>query len=180
MTTHTDYSENVLPRLKRNYLRKCQEAEVRSTSTPASPADTEAFQEYKAAIQLNSQSPISPTDGQAMTSPHSAKPNPGIGARPAIITAPQPLRPLDRRPSVGATSNHARSPSTSTSTTLQDLAHQGALLFFGGSPKSDVMSTRKEAAQPADDFSRQGREYEGLGWSLRQCTEKCESETGSG
>ena len=31
VTAHTEYSENVLPRLKRNYLRKCQEAEVRSS-----------------------------------------------------------------------------------------------------------------------------------------------------
>lgn len=43
MTAHTEYSENVLPRLKRNYLRKCQEVEVRRpypTSASASHLDT--------------------------------------------------------------------------------------------------------------------------------------------
>ena len=30
VTAHTDYAENVLPRLKRAYIRKCQEAEVSS------------------------------------------------------------------------------------------------------------------------------------------------------
>ncbi|KAI0733987.1 RhoGAP-domain-containing protein [Fomitopsis betulina] len=158
VTAHTEYSENVLPRLKRNYLRKCQEVE-----------------EYKAAIQLNTQFPPSPTDGQTVTSPHSAKPNPGLGARPAIITAPQPLRPLDRRPSVGATSNHARSPSTTTSTTLQDLAHQGKkqlnqLITFldkGGNMKdlsgrSDNALRSVRAKREADEADKEYRK--GVHW----------------
>ncbi len=29
INAHTDYAENVLPRLKRTYLKKCQEVEVR-------------------------------------------------------------------------------------------------------------------------------------------------------
>ena len=30
ITAHSEYAENTLPRLKRNYLKKCQEVEVRS------------------------------------------------------------------------------------------------------------------------------------------------------
>ncbi|KZT65545.1 RhoGAP-domain-containing protein [Daedalea quercina L-15889] len=156
VNTHTDYSENVLPRLKRTYLRKCQEAE-----------------EYKAAIQLNNQPPMSPSDGQFTTA--GAKPNPGLSARPAIITAPQPLRPLDRRPSVGAVSNHARSPSTSTSTALQDLAHQGkrqlnqlmTLLDKGGNMKdlagrSDNALKSVRAKREADEADKEYRK--GVHW----------------
>lgn len=43
-----------------------------------------------------------------------------------MVTAPQPLRPLDRRPSGSVAPVRARSPSTSTA--LQDLAHQGTTL----------------------------------------------------
>ncbi|KAH9836530.1 RhoGAP-domain-containing protein, partial [Rhodofomes roseus] len=153
VTAHTDYSENVLPRLKRNYLRKCQEAE------------------------LNTQSPLSPTEGHFAVPPHSAgvKPNPGLSARPAIITAPQPLRPLDRRPSVGGTSNHVRSPSTSTSSALQDLAHQGKkqlnqLMTFldkGGNMKdlagrSDNALKSVRAKRDADEADREYRK--GVHW----------------
>ena len=45
------------------------------------------------------------------------------GARP-VVTGPQPLRPLDRRPSQHAR-NRSPSAAASTSTALQDLAHQG-------------------------------------------------------
>ncbi len=30
ITAHNEYAENTLPRLKRNYLKKCQEVEVRA------------------------------------------------------------------------------------------------------------------------------------------------------
>ena len=30
ITAHADFAENTLPRLKRAYLKKCQEAEVRT------------------------------------------------------------------------------------------------------------------------------------------------------
>ncbi|KAH9919137.1 uncharacterized protein B0H18DRAFT_882164 [Fomitopsis serialis] len=160
VAAHTDYSENVLPRYKRNYLRKCQEAE-----------------EYKAAITLNTQSPLSPNEGHFALPPQSAggKPNPGLSARPAIITAPQPLRPLDRRPSVGGTSNHVRSPSTSTSSALQDLAHQGKkqlnqLMTFldkGGNMKdlagrSDNALRSVRAKREADEADKEYRK--GVHW----------------
>ncbi|OSD05850.1 RhoGAP-domain-containing protein [Trametes coccinea BRFM310] len=107
ITAHADFAENVLPRLKRNYLKKCQEAE-----------------EYKSAAAAPL-SPTSPPDNHhhmpPLSKPHSQGAN---GARP-VVTAPQPLRPLDRRPSTSAHAHRNRSPSASTSTALQDLAHQG-------------------------------------------------------
>ncbi|CDO72738.1 hypothetical protein BN946_scf184990.g21 [Trametes cinnabarina] len=108
ITAHADFAENVLPRLKRNYLKKCQEAE-----------------EYKAAATAPL-SPTSPPDNHhhhmpPLSKPHSQGAN---GTRP-VVTAPQPLRPLDRRPSTSAHAHRNRSPSASTSTALQDLAHQG-------------------------------------------------------
>ena len=45
------------------------------------------------------------------------------GTRP-VVTGPQPLRPLDRRPSQHQR-NRSPSAAASTSTALQDLAHQG-------------------------------------------------------
>lgn len=77
------------------------------------------LQDYKAAAAAIP--PLSPT---ATPEPHGTfsapKSNPNASARP-IVTAPQPLRPLDRRPSLGAPSSHARSPSAGTG--LQDQAH---------------------------------------------------------
>ena len=32
MTAHADYADNVLPRLKRAYIKKCQETEVRTVT----------------------------------------------------------------------------------------------------------------------------------------------------
>ncbi|KAI0651503.1 hypothetical protein C8Q79DRAFT_39833 [Trametes meyenii] len=106
MTAHTEFAENDLPRLKRTYLKKCQEVE-----------------EYRNAAAAAPLSPTSPPDNQMppLSKPQSQGAN---GARP-VVTAPQPLRPLDRRPSSSAHASRNRSPSASTSTALQDLAHQG-------------------------------------------------------
>ncbi|EIN13461.1 RhoGAP-domain-containing protein [Punctularia strigosozonata HHB-11173 SS5] len=117
LTAYTDYAENTLPKLKRVYLKKCQDVE-----------------DYKTAASATS--PI-PTSNVALNSPEfSALPsnvrtrasvdNPG---RPTV-TAPQPLRPLDRRPS-GSTGpiSRNRSPSTSTGTALSDLAQHGKKQF---------------------------------------------------
>ncbi|KAI0963113.1 hypothetical protein AcW1_000286 [Taiwanofungus camphoratus] len=103
ISTHADYAENTLPKLKRSYLKKCQETE-----------------DFKAAAAIPLTSPTFPPEHQY--SAPAPKPNPNVSNRP-IVTAPQPLRPLDRRPSTSAASARARSPSTSTA--LQDLAHQG-------------------------------------------------------
>ncbi|KAI0735515.1 hypothetical protein C8Q76DRAFT_611686 [Earliella scabrosa] len=108
VTAHSDYADNVLPRLKRTYLKKCQEAEEYKSAAAA-------------AANANATSPTSPQETvNPLHKPHS---NGANGTRP-VVTGPQPLRPLDRRPSQSAHRN--RSPSASaTSTALQDLAHQG-------------------------------------------------------
>ncbi|KAI8983411.1 hypothetical protein BD414DRAFT_81407 [Trametes punicea] len=156
ITAHADYAENVLPRLKRNYLKKCQEAEeYRSAAaaplSPASPPDN-----------LNHPHHMPP-----LNKPHSHGAN---GARP-VVTAPQPLRPLDRRPSTSAQAHRNRSPSASTSTALQDLAHQGKkqlnqLMTFldkggnvrdGGRSDNALRSVRaKREAEEADKEYRKG------------------------
>ena len=93
-------------------------------SLPLTPARA-PVQEYKSAAAAAPLSPTSshdPTLAPALSKPLSQGAN---GARP-VVTGPQPLRPLDRRPSQHTRN---RSPSaaasTSTSTALQDLAHQG-------------------------------------------------------
>ncbi|KAI0768636.1 hypothetical protein BD413DRAFT_563758 [Trametes elegans] len=153
ITAHADFAENQLPRLKRNYLKKCQEAEEYRTAaaaplSPTSPPD--------------SQQPLPP-----QSKPHTQS---GNGTRP-VVTAPQPLRPLDRRPSSSAHSNRNRSPSASTSTALQDLAHQGKrqlnqLMTFldkgervrdGGRSDNALRSVRaKREAEEADKEYRKG------------------------
>ncbi|CCM00351.1 uncharacterized protein FIBRA_02381 [Fibroporia radiculosa] len=154
VNTHTDYSENVLPRLKRNYLKKCQDAEDYRTAA-AAVASQQATGSFD------------PTTGSS-----AIKPNPNISARP-IVTAPQPLRPLDRRPSVGAPSSHARSPSTSTA--LQDAFHQGkkglnqliTLLDKGGNMKdlsgrSDNALRSVRAKREAEESDKEYRK--GVHW----------------
>ncbi|KAH9853026.1 RhoGAP-domain-containing protein [Lenzites betulinus] len=150
---HVEYGENVLPRLKRTYLKKCQEAD-----------------EYKAAAAAPL-SPTTPPDNFSNLPPLMKPPSQGAnGARP-VVTAPQPLRPLERRPSAGAhAANRARSPPASTSTAFQDLAHQGKkqlnqLMTFldkggntgGGRSENALKSVRaKREADEADKEYRKG------------------------
>lgn len=80
--------------------------------------------DYKAAAAAVPVPLMSPTiSNESHGSHHVSKPITSIAARP-VVTAPQPLRPLDRRPSLGAPATHARSPSAGTG--LQDQA-QGAV-----------------------------------------------------
>ncbi|KAI5124481.1 hypothetical protein M0805_008363 [Coniferiporia weirii] len=96
---HQDYAENVLPRLKRAYFKKCQEVEDNKASAfpPSMPAGMDA--------------PVilAPTRSNPNTSP--------------VVTNPQPLRPLARRASGHHPQSRNRSPSASNP--LHDLAHQG-------------------------------------------------------
>ncbi|RPD58368.1 RhoGAP-domain-containing protein [Lentinus tigrinus ALCF2SS1-6] len=152
ITAHAEYAENVLPRLKRTYIKKCQEVE-----------------EYKSAA-ASAIAPISPTSPQ---DPHTAVPlskplsQLANGARP-VVTGPQPLRPLDRRPSQGGHRN--RSPSASaTSTALQDLAHQGKrqlnqLMTFldRDGTRSDNALRQVRAKREADEADKEYRK--GVHW----------------
>ncbi|OCH92733.1 RhoGAP-domain-containing protein [Obba rivulosa] len=103
ISAHTEYAENTLPRLKRNYLKKCQEVEdykaAAAAAGPLSPTSTPEQFNFNVTPRTSQSGPTRPT-----------------------VTSPQPLRPLDRRPSQHAGPRN-RSPSTSTA--LQDLAHQG-------------------------------------------------------
>jgi hypothetical protein len=104
---------------------------------------------------------------------HNSKSNPSIPSRPTV-TAPQPLRALDRRPSGSHHTTRNRSPSSSTA--FSDLAHQGkkqlnqliGFLDKGGSAK-DGLGNRENAAlrtvrakRDADEADRDYRK--GVHW----------------
>ncbi|GJE85925.1 RhoGAP-domain-containing protein [Phanerochaete sordida] len=103
ISAHADYAENVFPKLKRSYMKKSQDVE-----------------EFKAAAANGA--PLSPTAVHEINPFVLPKPDKGSGK--PVVTAPQPLRPLDRRPSTHQNAP-ARNRSPSTSTALSDLAHQG-------------------------------------------------------
>ncbi|KIJ68806.1 hypothetical protein HYDPIDRAFT_107059 [Hydnomerulius pinastri MD-312] len=103
---YTDYAENALPKLKRNYLKKCQEVEDHRAAAAAP-------------TQSTSNTPYGEQGGTAVTNSRS---NPSLPTKP-VVTAPQPLRPLDRRPSGTMPATRNRSPSTSG--TFSDFAHHG-------------------------------------------------------
>ncbi|EMD41588.1 hypothetical protein CERSUDRAFT_110164 [Gelatoporia subvermispora B] len=149
ISAHTDYAENTLPRLKRNYLKKCQEVE-----------------DYRAAAAAASAGPLSPTSTPEQLNWGAAPRTSQSGPTRPIVTAPQPLRPLDRRPSQHAAPRN-RSPSTSTA--LQDLAHQGkrqlnqlkTFLDKGGNlkdgGKSDNALRTVKAKREADEADKEYR-----------------------
>ncbi|CAL1696188.1 unnamed protein product [Somion occarium] len=103
ITAHTDYVENVYPKLKRTYLKKSQDVE-----------------DYKAAAAAE-RAPLSPTLSADHHQNNSTSPKSGL-TRP-VVTSPQPLRPLERRASGSVATTRNRSPSSSTA--FHDLAHQG-------------------------------------------------------
>jgi hypothetical protein len=74
-------------------------------------------EELRSGASPTAPGPMSPTDTHA----------------PPVVTAPQPLRPLARRASGGAPVPRTRSPSSSTA--LQDLAHQGPPPFHVRAPR---------------------------------------------
>ncbi|KAF5384703.1 hypothetical protein D9757_006266 [Collybiopsis confluens] len=99
-SAYNDYAEVSLPKLKSRYSKKFAEVE----------------ESKRAAAAIPPTSPIMPTsDYQGLSkSPSSSRPT---------VTAPQPLRALDRRPSGSAPSGRNRSPSSNTA--FSDLAQQG-------------------------------------------------------
>ncbi|EJD04273.1 uncharacterized protein FOMMEDRAFT_146262 [Fomitiporia mediterranea MF3/22] len=124
---HQDYAENVLPRLKRTYFKKCQEVEDNKLNA-LSPTNTGTTEASVA---------LSPTRSNPNTSP--------------VVTNPQPLRPLSRR----ASGHQPRNRSPSASNPLHDLANQGKrqlnqLMTFldnkGGSLKEGVSGSKGDMA----------------------------------
>ncbi|KAI0047664.1 RhoGAP-domain-containing protein [Auriscalpium vulgare] len=103
-TAHSDFAESQLPKLKRTYLKKCQDVEdyKQTVTSPVAAAPAPMFQDTGAV----------PT----------SRSNPNLVTKP-VVTAPQPLRALERRPSGSARTTRSRSPPTSSS--LSDLAHHG-------------------------------------------------------
>ncbi|KAI9512277.1 hypothetical protein F5148DRAFT_1163734 [Russula earlei] len=99
---HVEFAENILPKLKRAYIKKCQEFEDhRSAVVPPSNVN---------------QAPIVP-EGNTVLGTRS---NPNLPSK-SYVASPQPIRPLDRKPSSGGPRN--RSPSGSTA--FSDLAQHG-------------------------------------------------------
>ncbi|KAI9431433.1 hypothetical protein H4582DRAFT_2085110 [Lactarius indigo] len=101
-SAHTEFAENTLPKFKRAYLKKCQEFEDHRLASVPSAGIGQVF---------------NVPEGSAVPGSRS---NPNLASK-SQVASPQPLRPLDRKPSSGAPRN--RSPSTSTA--LSDLAQQG-------------------------------------------------------
>lgn len=99
-----DYSENTLPRLKRVYVKRCQEADEAKGIAPRSYI------------------PTSPT----ISAPVPLAPNTGVPNRPP--SAQGNTVPRGRQSSIGA-SQRPRSPSNTGAPSLSELAHQGNLLL---------------------------------------------------
>ncbi|KAG1828658.1 hypothetical protein EV424DRAFT_1591631 [Suillus variegatus] len=125
-SAYTDYAENTLPKLKRAYLKKCQEVEVSTEVVIFCSHLLCVFKDHKAAAAAAPPHPIStsttPYSEQSGTTLSTSRSNPSLPSRP-VVTAPQPLRPLDRRPSGSAPGPRNRSPSTSG--TFSDFAQHG-------------------------------------------------------
>jgi hypothetical protein len=86
------------------------------------------FQDHKAAAAAVPTAAATPAPQTSLppasdsnSSLTSSRTQPNIPLKP-VVTSPQPLRPLDRRPSGSSPSTRNRSPTT---TAFSDLAHQG-------------------------------------------------------
>ena len=130
---HSDYAENTLPKLKRAYIKKCQDFEV----TIISPSFVARRRSCAIGVwdcQQDFHSAVVPASNVGQTSvvpvPESGA-NPGARSHPNLpsskssVVSPQPIRPLDRKPSSSGPRN--RSPSSSTA--FSDLAQQGIDVF---------------------------------------------------
>ncbi|KAI9572604.1 hypothetical protein HD554DRAFT_2202498 [Boletus coccyginus] len=127
ISAYSDYAENTLPKLKRTYLKKCQEVEV-ECSGPASLASLTHTQDYKLTPASTPQPPSNATSGEpGVASMPNSRSNPVLPSRP-VVAAPQPLRPIDRRPSGTTHVARNRSPSTS-GTSFSDFAQHGKKQF---------------------------------------------------
>jgi len=148
---YTDYTENVLPRLKTRYQKKFSEVEeqkrIAASITPSTPLQT----------------PTATTESLHHLS--NSKSNPSIPSSRPIVTSPQPLRSLDRRPSGSGPNGRNRSPSSTTA--FSDLAHQGKKQL--NNLIGDVLSLREHQAlrtvrtkREADDADKEYRQ--GIYW----------------
>ncbi|PPQ63698.1 hypothetical protein CVT24_004278 [Panaeolus cyanescens] len=118
---YNEYAETMLPKLKSRYAKKYSEVEEQKRSTanaiPTSPPLTSS------------------------SSDHGPKPSLSNSTRPTV-TAPQPLRALDRRPSTSGPTGRNRSPSSSGKKQFTQLI---GFLDKGGSVK-DTLAGRENQA----------------------------------
>ncbi|KAF7978859.1 hypothetical protein HWV62_44331 [Athelia sp. TMB] len=141
---YNDYAENVLLKLKRAYLRKCQEVEDHKAASAAAQPHPHAHHHATRAEGVSSPPPE--PYGAPLTNSRS---NPSLPAKP-VVTSPQPLRPLDRRPSGSAPKERNRSPSSSTA--FSDLASHGKkqlnqlITFLDKSGTKDGLSGRPDSS----------------------------------
>ncbi|KAF8912956.1 hypothetical protein CPB84DRAFT_1820455 [Gymnopilus junonius] len=149
-TAYNEYAESMLPKLKSRYAKKYSEVEEQKRAALTTP-------------------PIASLTSPTSNSEHS-KSNPSIPSRPTV-TAPQPLRALDRRPSGSVPSGRNRSPSSSTA--FSDLAHQGkkqlnqliGFLDKGGSVKDGRENQALRTVRAKRDADEADREYrKGVHW----------------
>ncbi|KAF5377182.1 hypothetical protein D9615_006332 [Tricholomella constricta] len=156
---YNEYAENMLPKLKSKYTKKFTEVEE---------------QKRAAAITPTSPLPTLPLDANQHHHLSNSRSNPSIPSRP-IVTGPQPLRALDRRPSGSGPTGRNRSPTSSTA--FSDLAHQGkkqlnqliGFLDKGGAVKDSLGGGRENQAlrtvrtkREADEADREYRK--GVHW----------------
>ncbi|KAF9569859.1 RhoGAP-domain-containing protein [Agrocybe pediades] len=154
---YNEYAESMLPKLKTRYAKKYSEVE----------------EQKRAALNVPLTSPgLSPTLS-ADQYISGSKGNPTMPSRP-IVTSPQPLRALDRRPSGSVPTGRNRSPSSSTP--FSDLAHQGkkqlnqliGFLDKGGSAKDTIGGRENQALKTVRakrDAEEADREYrKGVHW----------------
>ncbi|KXN81114.1 Rho GTPase-activating protein 27 [Leucoagaricus sp. SymC.cos] len=156
-SAYTEYAEVVLPKLKARYAKKFVEVEEQKKASSGPPI------------------PLQPTQSVPEQHNNSFKNN-GLGAGRPTVTAPQPLRALDRRPSGSGIPARNRSPSSSTA--FSDLAHQGkrqlnqlmGLLDKGGTGAGGLSSSREHQALRAvrakrDADDAEDKEYrKGVHW----------------
>lgn len=152
----------MLPKLKLRYTKKFSEVEASFCATRRHvPTSLFEPQEQKRAAAIPSTSPPPPQGPEHNYSLSNSRSNPSIPSRP-VVTAPQPLRALDRRPSGSAPTGRNRSPSSSTA--FSDLAHQGGLFLLSCNSNGDeLLFTREKTVEPTDRVSGQGR-GEGRSW----------------
>ncbi|EGO28450.1 hypothetical protein SERLADRAFT_445900 [Serpula lacrymans var. lacrymans S7.9] len=103
--SYNEFAENTLPKLKRTYLKKCQEVEDHKATVTSNTAPITSSHHH-----TPSYTPYLEQSSNAFSNSRS---NPSLPTKP-VVTTPHPLRPLDRRPSGSMPSGRSRSPSTST------------------------------------------------------------------
>ncbi|PCH33303.1 RhoGAP-domain-containing protein [Wolfiporia cocos MD-104 SS10] len=118
VNAHSDYAENILPKLRLKYIKKCQEAEDYKAALAMLSSTTSASSNFHSDPPAGFSAPLPNLN---LKGPNS-KGYPSLSPRP-FVTTPQPPRPLDRRPSTSGSSSHARTQSTANS--LQDAFHSG-------------------------------------------------------